>query len=117
MDLTPSMHWPLPQVTVDLRPDQGPVLIQIEYLIETTRSNEFRLAIGELRNLRLRDGATNWGIFFDVTNPTRYVEIFVDESWAEHLRNHERFTKSDKEIKDCVLSFHIGETSPVVNIL
>ncbi|MDQ6724485.1 MAG: MFS transporter [Thermoproteota archaeon] len=49
----------------------------------------------------------NWGIFFDFINPDRYVEIFVDVLWAEQLRNYERFTKSDKEIKDCVLSFHI----------
>jgi transmembrane secretion effector len=110
------MHWPLPLVTIDLQPDQVPVLIQIEYLIETSRSNEFRLAIGELRNFRLRDGAANWGIFFDVTNPNRYVEIFVDESWTEHLRNHERFTVI-KKLKIVSYLFILVRKLPWLTIL
>jgi hypothetical protein len=91
------------------------VLIQIEYIIDVASSDKFIYAIGELKNLRLRDGATNWGIFYDAANPNRYVETFRTESWIEHLRFHERFTKTDKEIEDRVLAFHIGDVAPVVN--
>lgn len=34
---------------------------------------------------------------------------------GEHLRYHERFTKTDKGIEDRVLTFHIGNGAPVVN--
>ncbi len=115
VDMTPSLHWPVPQVAADIHPDDGPVLIEIEYIIDNTKSNEFEYAVQDLRNLRLRDGAINWGLFRDVANPNRYVETFVAESWAEHLRQHERITKTDKEIEGRVKTFHVGKTDPVVD--
>ena len=44
LDLTPSMHWPLPQLATRVSPDDGPVLVQIEYLIDISKSNEFKAA-------------------------------------------------------------------------
>jgi MFS family permease len=115
VDMTPSLHWTVPQVAADIHPDDGPVLIEIEYIIDNTKSDEFEYAVQDLRNLRLRDGAINWGLFRDVENPSRYVETFVVESWAEHLRQHERITKTDKEIQDKVYTFHVGKADPVVD--
>ena len=115
VDMTPSLHWSVPQVTADIHPDDGPVLIEIEYIIDDSKSNEFEYAAQDLRNLRLRDGAISWGLFKDVANPSRYVETFVAESWAEHLRQHERITKTDKEIQDRVNTFHVGKTDPVID--
>ena len=115
LDIIPALHWPLPQITANIRPDDGPVLIQIEYIVDRAKSKDFEFAIEELKNVRLRDGATNWGVFHDISNPDRYVETFIAESWAEHLRYHERFTNIDREIEDRVLSFHIGKAAPVVN--
>jgi MFS family permease len=115
LDIITALHWPLPQVTANVRSDDGPVLIQIEYRVEEAKSKDFEFAIEELKNIRLRDGAINWGVFHDIANPDRYVESFMAESWDEHLRYHERFTNIDKEIEDRVLSFHIGKAAPVVN--
>ena len=115
VDMAPSLHWSVPQVAADIHPEDGPVLIEIEYIIDNTKSNEFEYAVQDLRNLRLRDGAINWGLFRDVENPSRYVETFVVESWAEHLRQHERITKTDKEIQDRVNTFHVGKADPVVD--
>src|SRR5207245_2229322 len=115
VNMKPSLHWPVPQAAADIHPDDGPVLIEIEYIIDNTKSDEFEYAVQDLRNLRLRDGAINWSLFRDVENPSRYVETFVVESWAEHLRQHERITKTDKEIQDRVNTFHVGKTDPVVD--
>lgn len=115
VDMTPSLHWTVPQVTADLHPDDGPVLIEVEYLVNESKSNEFESAIHDLRNLRLRDGAINWGLFQDVAKSDRYVETFVVESWAEHLRQHERVTKTDKEIQDRVNAFHVGKIDPITD--
>ena len=115
VDMTPSLHWPIPQVTADITPDDGPVLVEIEYRIDPTKANEFEYATQELRNLRLRDGAINWGLFRDVADPSRYVETFVAESWAEHLRHHERVTKHDKEIEDRIRTFHIAKAAPSIS--
>jgi hypothetical protein len=50
-----------------------------------------------MRLVRRRDGAFHWGLFVDATDPSRYVEEFLVESWIEHLRQHERMTVADWE--------------------
>jgi hypothetical protein len=114
VDMTPSLHWPIPIVVSDVSPDDGPVLIQVEYLIDPAATNEFEYEMQELRNLRLRDGAISWGLYSDIANSNHYVETFVTESWAEHLRQHERITNADREIEDRFRSFHMSKTGPVV---
>jgi len=42
------------------------------------------------------------------------VESFLVESWAEHLRQHERVTLADREIEERVLRFHRGKNEPRV---
>jgi hypothetical protein len=58
-----------------------------------------------------------WGLFQDTADPSRYFEIFAAESWAEHLRQHERVTIADREIENYVRSFHVGGTPPTTSHL
>lgn len=111
-DLTPSLHWAEPQVVIELNPEEGPVLVTIEYRINPADEKAFTIAIHQLRSIRLRDGAIRWGIFQDITDASRFVETFVVESWLEHLRQHERFTKSDRLIQQRVRAFHQGDQPP-----
>lgn len=115
MDLTPSLHWPMPSVAVELDPEDGPVLVTVEYRIDPAKSRDFVKAMNSLRRLRLRDGATSWRLYQDVTDPGRYVENFIVKSWAEHLRQHERVTQADRAIEDNVRAFHIGPEPPAVS--
>ncbi|MFB2919130.1 MULTISPECIES: MFS transporter [Aerosakkonema] len=117
LDLTPSLHWPEPVVAIELNPEQGPVLITIEYRIDTARSQEFAKAMHALSRLRRRDGAIRWGLWEDTADPSRYVETYVVESWAEHLRQHERFTVADRTEEARVRAFHIGDKPPIVSHL
>jgi Transmembrane secretion effector len=48
-------------------------------------------------------------VFEDVADPGCFVETYVVRSWAEHLRQHERFTAEDLAVRDRVRSFHVGE--------
>jgi hypothetical protein len=58
-----------------------------------------------------------WGLFVDVAEPHRYVETFLVESWAEHLRQHERVTAADRSIEESARSFHRGDVPPRVSHL
>ena len=51
-----------------------------------------------------------WAVFQDAGDPTRYLEEFLVESWAEHLRQHERFSVADRELEERVRSEHVGDT-------
>lgn len=117
LKLAPSAHWPEPVVVVEPLPEQGPVLVQIEYRIDPDHASGFLHAMRVLRRTRRRDGAVRWSLFRDPAEPGRFIESFVVESWAEHLRQHARATESDREIEERVLAFHIGGGQPVVTHL
>ena len=48
----------------------------------------------------------------DSSDPQRYLEVFVTESWAEHLRQHERITAADREAERRAQAFHVGSQPP-----
>jgi len=59
--------------------------------------------------VRRRDGAYQWGIYRDIEVANRFVETFLVHSWAEHLRQHERQTKGDRELEQRVYGYVVGE--------
>lgn len=117
LDLSPSSHLGTPQISVEAAYDSGPVMITVEYLIAGENAAAFRVAIQEMRRVRRRGGALSWGIFEDASQPGRYVETFIVESWLEHLRQHDRFTENDKAIKLRVDRLHGGVQGPRVSHL
>jgi MFS family permease len=117
LDLTPAAHWPEPHVAVMPEADAGPVHVQVEYRIDPGQAAAFAGAVHELGDVRRRDGAIAWTLYRDPANAGRYVEVFVVESWVEHLRQHERVTEADRAIEERVRSFHRGDTPPAVTHL
>ena len=114
LDLTPSQHWDAPVVKREPEPDAGPVMITVEYRVAHEHEAEFLDALRDLSVIRRRDGAVQWGIFHDTADPARFVETWVVESWAEHMRQHERVTVTDRAAEERVQAFHLGENPPVV---
>ncbi len=99
LDFTPSMEWAAPVIVGTPEPDSGPVMVTIEYRIEATKRAEFVAAMQAVREMRRRNGAYYWELFHDSADPVRFVECFMDESWVEHLRQHERVSVADREIQ------------------
>ncbi len=114
IDVTPAMQWPEPSVTRMPAPDDGPVLVMIEYRIPSAQALEFTRAMYEVGPIRRRNGAIRWGLFEDAANTGRYVESFLVESWAEHLRQHERLTVSDRAVEERAIAFHTGGEPPPI---
>ncbi len=117
LDLTPSNHWPEPVVYEKVKYKAGPVIIQIFYDIDEKNRIEFLEAIYQLKPVRNRNGAYHWGVYEDTERKGHFVENFMEESWAAHLRHHERVTQSDKPLQDAVLEFHKGKEPPIVKHL
>jgi MFS family permease len=110
VDLTPWAHWRVPTpVTEDPDVDDaGPVLVTVEYNVAPEQRDSFIEAIYEYGRIRRRDGAYEWGVFRDIENAELYLEIFLVDSWAEHLRQHERTILGDRAIEERVLSHARG---------
>jgi hypothetical protein len=117
LDLEPSLHWSDPILISEPGPEDGPVLVTVDYLIEPHRAGEFVAAMLEIKRIVRRDGAMRWGLFTDPARPGHYVETFLVESWAEHMRQHARHTNEDRAAQDVVRSFHRGDSPPIVTHL
>lgn len=117
VDLTPSMHWPVPVLSGEVEDDRGPVQIVIEYKIGPEDREKFLAAIHELRAERLRDGAYDWDVFEDAAEPGRMVETFLVSSWLEHQRQHHRVTSADQDLQARLVQFHRGASPPLVRHL
>ena len=98
-------HWGKLAMFEELEPDEGPVLVAVEYKIDPVKESEFLEAIHDYERIRRRDGAVHWGIYYDTEISGVYMENFVVDSWAEHARQHDRFTMADRESEDRVLRF------------
>ena len=109
LDTRPSLHWPEPTLIVERPPDHGPVLVTVEYLIEPVHGAEFAHAPCKPCGGSAGEMGRSVGDC-SKTPPRRgnYLETFVVESWAEHLRQHERMTVSDRELEAKAFAFHQG---------
>lgn len=103
-----------PPPEIEIRPDEGPVMVTIEYLIDPARAADFNAVMQDTRRARLRQGAMSWGLFRDTTRPERYIEYFLDENWIEHQRRMERFTAADAGLRERRLAFHMGTEAPQI---
>jgi len=110
-DLSPWNHWRMPAIVKEVSGELlgGPVLVTIEYNVIAEQESTFLRAMRQYSRVRRRDGAYQWGIYRDIEVAHRFVETFLVHSWAEHLRQHERQTKADRELEEQVYRYVAGE--------
>jgi hypothetical protein len=111
VDLSTWKHWGNPRMFQEHAADLGPVLVTVKYVIDPLKAPEFLKEIYRYQRIRRRDGATRWGIFYDAQSPNLYLENFLVDSWAEHQRQHDRFTVADHELEKRVLSYVLEPTT------
>ena len=106
-DTTPHTSATALNVAVTPNLDDGPVLIQFEYQVEPAHQTAFLAAMDAVGSARRRSGASNWGVFRDLSDAERIVERYVIESWADYLRQRERMTKADKHRHEEAVKFQV----------
>jgi quinol monooxygenase YgiN len=113
-DLTPTDRIKSPDTALDIAPDAGPVIVTIEYRIAPENAPAFLSVMQESRRSRLRQGVLSWELLRDTADPDVYVEHFIDETWADHLRRFDRMTEADVGLRERRLAFHVGERPPLI---
>jgi len=103
-----------PRLTAD-RAHDGPVMVNIEYCIAPDDRTAFEAAMRDVRRMRLRNGASAWGLYRDTDDELRYVESFIDLTWLDHLRRAERLTVEDLEFERIAGAYHRGDAPPKVS--
>ena len=84
-------------------------MVTIEYLIHPEDTETFIDIMTRLKDIRQRNGAMMWNLFNDMTRPGIMIENMLDM-----LRQRERMTVSDFEIRDMARACHRGSTPPKV---
>jgi MFS family permease len=110
LDFTPTGDMPLPVLAETPEPDV-PVLVTIRYRVRLDRREPFVEAMQAVREMRRRNGAYYWQLVHDSEDPTLFLECFMDESWLEHLRQHERMSVSDRNILNRAKAFLVMGTT------
>jgi MFS family permease len=115
LDLRPAPVTPEPEMVLEPHPDQGPVLVTIEYRVPPERADAFREAMQPVGRARQRSGGERWGLFQDGSDPERFEELFVVATWEEHLRQHqERLTNTDRLFEQRAQALVVEGTTPKV---
>jgi hypothetical protein len=84
----PPENWVMPPHPEGV--DTSRVLITTSWLIDADELEPFLAVMDELRQVRLRTGASRWRLYRDVGDAHRMTEVFVIGSWDAHLRQHRR---------------------------
>jgi hypothetical protein len=90
----------------------GRVITAVEYLIDPLRAEAFVRMMQDTRRARLSQGAIGWELLNDISEPGRFVEEIIDESWTEHLRRFHRATAADIALRERRLAFHQRDEPP-----
>ena len=113
-DLTPARILKEPVPAFPVEHQMGPVMVTVDYRIDPSKAAEFTTVMRESRANRLQMGALSWGLFHDTGEPGHYIEYYLDESWADHLRRFDRFTAADADLRERRYAFQIGDNPPKV---
>jgi len=98
-DITTGVQLPEFTIPVEPLPDDGPVLIQIEYMISAENREKFLRTAYAIEPTRRRNGASYWRLYRDLEHDGRFIERFVITSWAEYGRLRARMTVTDRKLQ------------------
>ncbi|WP_171938599.1 MFS transporter [Herbaspirillum rubrisubalbicans] len=104
-EVTPGMQVGEPVVVAGLMPSDGPLAVQVSYLVVPEQRESFSRQAHRLGIARRRNGASAWHLYRDIANPDHYIERFLFASWAEYLRQQQRATVSDHGAEAGLLQF------------
>jgi MFS family permease len=100
-----------------LRSARNGLVVAISYHIDSNDAAAFRAAMADVRLSRIRDGAVGCELSRDVSDPTRWVEVFRIRDWHELQRAIERHNLADSEAVIRARSYHIGVEPPRLTLL
>jgi MFS family permease len=96
---------PAPELMPRLRNTRGRIMEIAYYRVEAAQRIAFLKLMNELRQVRGRAGAVLWQVYEDVAHPEGWVEVWLMESWTDHLREAIRLSEDDKRLLAAVAVF------------
>lgn len=114
LNLSPVRPWTVPDTAVPIESRSGPIVVSIEYRIRESDIPEFLAAMNERRRIRRRDGARDWMLLRDLSDPHIWIERFSAPTWLDYIQQLNRLTQEDAEVLRRLSALHQGPGTPVV---
>ncbi|WP_085244192.1 MFS transporter [Mycobacterium paraense] len=103
-----STCWTSPMLMFEPRPNDGPVLVTVQYRVSAENLKGFVEAMSAVRLSRLRTGGHSWRLYRSTKSPQLMLERFTVASWAEFERQHtERWLSSDHDAAAKAVSYTV----------
>jgi MFS family permease len=114
LDPLRTQMWNAPTTTVPVDERTGPVVITVEYIIDESDVEEFLGRMNERRRMRRRDGARNWRLLRDLSDPHLWIERYETPTWLDYIRLNNRATQDDASVPTRLRELHRGTEGPRV---
>lgn len=105
-----------PEVALQITARSGPIVIEIDYRVDSARARQFYDVMLKVQRARLRNGAYEWSLSRDIANPDLWTERYHCPTWGDYLRQRTRYTQSDQELQARVNEFHLGFEPPATGV-
>lgn len=113
-DHAPALHWPEPAWTLPEEAGDRRVVVQIGYRVQAAQQGDFTACMQDLAAARRRNGGYAWSLMQDTADTERFVEIWSEASWTQHLRHHARVTAAEKVLQDRLANLLAPGTAPEI---
>jgi MFS family permease len=97
-----------PEVRLNLSARSGPIVIEIEYRVDSAQARLFYAVMQRVQLSRQRNGAYGWSIARDIADPELWTERYHCPTWHDYLRQRNRSTQSERALHARALEFHLG---------
>jgi hypothetical protein len=97
-----------PEVNLVISHRSGPIVVEIEYRVNQERARAFYGLMLQIQATRQRNGAYAWSIARDIADPELWTERYHCPTWLDYLRQRNRATRSERELHQRAMAFHIG---------
>src|SRR5690606_5118360 len=102
------------EVRLAVKPRSGPIVVEVEYVVELDQAREFYQVMLEVQAMRRRNGAYGWTLARDIAQPELWIERFQFPTWLDFLRHRDRPTQAEREVQARAWEFHRGSGPPKI---
>ncbi len=97
-----------PDMRLQLTDRSGPIVVEIEYRIDSKQARLFYAVMQQVQHSRQRNGAYGWSIARDIADPELWTERYHCPTWLDYLRQRNRPTGAERTLHARASEFHMG---------
>ena len=95
-----------PEIALAVTARSGPIVIEIDYRVKPADARQFYAMMLKLQPARLRNGAFDWSLARDFSDPALWTERYHFPTWGDYLHQRSRYTHADLELQALANTFH-----------